>query len=456
MIKSKDLYEKRNAADAWEGFPEVLVNLIQSIYHSCGEYGVGDAIKYLQAFDAESDRNKKLMYLKWIDTFFKSLYPKFAFGNKWKNTEDLESLLQRAEAYLIDIADDYEAVKKSSRTEHGFYDSSDIVCLSQDLDMFFATLYWHQGKVKGFEVRLNSLLEASKRNVAYMLSHEDAAELMALDFEGMDESYTMDFNYWRPIVWVHNEGGAETFPERMIDLLEDYVGYLYKLDAGKNWKVRNELIMSAESDLQGCYGIIYDRRDEEALDDSDDFLEDEESYWQGKWDEVCDLLHDELGIVSFHTWIEPLILDHVDTINDIMYLIWPNQEALLSHLEQHYMVQIEAAVRRAAPEIERIVIVPCSLNMMSQQYHRKWRSFTNGLKDLMEAYPSLPVVIFREADEGERESFIADIRRTECVQGYARDPRTGEFTEKIIAIYVKRPEKVTEHECFSLENNIPF
>ena len=489
MIKSKDLYEKRNASDAWEGFPEVLVNLIQNIYHSYGEYSVGDTIKYLQEYDAGQDEHKKLLYLMYTDRFFKALYPMFAFGNEWKNTADLESLLQRAEGYLIDIADDYEAVKKSNRTELGFYDRSNLVCLSQSLEMYFATLYWHQSKVKDFEERLNNLLGAEKRNLSYMLSHADAAELRELDFEGMDEFYTMDFYYWRPIVWVLNEGGAVTFPERMIDLLEDIVGFLYDLDVGNNWKVRNDYILSAESDLQWCYRSVLDRRDEGASsepydgffdeceyklyksekrvdglkqsyasihtsDDFDDLLADGVSYWQSKWDEVCDMLHDELGMVSYRTWIEPLILDHVDERNDIMYLIWPNQETLLGHIEQYYLARIEAAARRVAPEIERIVIVPCSLDMLSRPYHRKWRSFTNSLRELMEAYPSLPVVVFRESDEGEEEPYIADISRTECVEGYAYD--TEEFTEKIIAIYVKRPKKKPGQDYFISDEDIPF
>ena len=492
MVNSKLLYDKRNALDSWRDFPEVLVNLLQAIYHSSGDYGVDEAIKYLKENDAvknEHKGNAKMTYLRWVDRLFRSLYPMFSFEDVWfEESDDLECLLLRAERYLIDLSDDYEVVKNSNRTEQGFYDDEDLVSLDQRLNFYFCTLHWYQGKYDLFEARLKSILEATKRNIFYMLSHEDAAELWELDFAGMDGFYSLEFYYWQPLVWVYHEGGGITFSQNLIEAFEEYINYLYGLKIGDiNIKVCEEVILKAEDDLQWLFECELDEQENEddfkkstlyydacrrklmeskervktlkrSLDPHATFNESEDDFeeekdWGEIWEDTCRVLKDDLGMISFDTWIEPLSIHHVDSRNGILYLMWPNHERLLEYLEDNYLGQIEIAVKMFAQDIERVVVFPCDPKMQNQHYHRIWSEFTNSLRSLMQS-PTLPVVVFCESGEGETESYIADPGRTQVVEGVAYDPKTGEPAEKIIAIYVN-PLKKVENDFFVPEEDIP-
>lgn len=133
MIDGKELYEKQHKAAkaAWEELPEALQDMILTIFHSNGEYGVSDAIRYLSEHKVNSSEHcgtAKLEYLKWVDRVFRDMYPVFNHEDLWENQgKEIEEILARAEGYLRDLAADYEQLSIMSRDEMGFYDSSDLV-----------------------------------------------------------------------------------------------------------------------------------------------------------------------------------------------------------------------------------------------------------------------------------------------------------------------------------------
>ena len=496
MVNNKELFEKRNkmAEATWETFPEALQDLILTMFHSNGEYGVSDAIRYLREHKvslSEHSGTAKLTYLRWVDKVFRNMcHLMFEFEDSWgRYGEDIEEILLCADGYLRDLAADYDHLSVMSKDELSFYDSTDLVILSQDFDMFFCALYWYKEEHEKFEERLERIFEATKRNITYLLQHEYAAELK-LDFWDMDDFLPMEFYFWENIAWLYHGGGAVAFPQRLIQIYEEYVDFLYALEVGRNWKTRNELVIKAEHDLQFLYEMDIDRIKDEVSEDEypdyieqceqkvqeskervdairkpyaininqeseDDCEEDDERDWEAVWSEASKSLSKKIGQLSFGTWIEPLSLYYVDKHNMIMYLLWTEQEKLINYLEKDYLAQIEDEIKIIAPEIEHLEILTANVEMQNQHYHKKWSDKTNFLRELLLAYKTTPAVIFIEPDNDEKEPYMIDPSRTEIVEGYAHDPETGAFTEKVIAISIKKPRNIDD-DFFVPEEEIPF
>lgn len=497
MIKSKDLYDKRNemAEAAWEKFPEALQNLILTMFHSNGEYGVSEAIRYLSEHKVSmSDHSgtSKLTYLRWVDKVFRNMYLMFEFEDSWgKYGDEIEDILLCANGYIRDLASDYNHLSVMPKDEMSFCDNTDLVRLSQDFDMFFCTLYWYKEEHEKFEEMLEKIFDATKRNVSYMLQHEYAAELKELDFWDMDDFLPMEFYYWENIAWLYHGGGAAAFPQLLIQIYEEYVSFLYSLEVGSNWKTRNELVVKAEEDLQFLYELDIDRvKDDVSDDEYPDYIEQceqkvqeskervdaikkpyavdvhnqecedgreemEEKNWEAVWAETRRLLSNKTSRLSFSSWIESLSLHYVDKHNMIMYLLWPENEKLVDHLNKNHLEQIENEVKMIAPEIEHIEILPANNKMMKQYYHRKWGDLSNRLRELLLAYKTTPAVIFLDPDNDEIGTYMVDPSRTEIVEGFAHNPETGEFTEKVIAIRIKKPRNIDD-DFFVPEEEIPF
>lgn len=497
MISSKELFDKRNkaASKLWERFPETLRHILITMDRSNGEYGASEALRYLNEHKVsppDHSGTSKLDYLRWVDRVFRDiLYPVFNHEDLWENRGDeIEEILARAESYLHDLTEDYERLSVMSRDERGFYDSADLVTIAQDLDMFFCIMYWYKKEDEQFDKKLIDIFEATKRNVSYLLQHEYAADLKELDFYGMEDYLPMRFYYWENIAWLYHFGGAAEFTLPLIKTYEEYINYLQDLDVGSNWKIRDEISVRAEEDLQFLYELDIDRKKDEIPEDeyldyveqcelkiqeSKDRVEiirntqetglqthecesisEEERDMVKKWEESCRVLRNEMGRISYSTWIEPLSIHHVDRRNSILYLKGPKQEKLIEHINERYLGQIEAAVKMFSPELEYVVIRPYDPEVENKHYHQLFGGFTNDLRSLMLSYPTMPVVIFSGSESGGSEQYVADVTGTEVVEGYVHDPESGEFTEKIIAVYVNRPEKIDNDRFIPSEDEVPF
>ena len=492
MINRKELYEKRNNKDVWDGFPDALKNLILTMFCSLGEYGVSDAIRYLKEHKVSMSEHSgaaKLSYLKMCARVFKNMYPMFTFEEAWtENAELIEDILTCAEGYIRDLAADGDAISYMNRDELGLYDDTDLVNIAQDLDVFFCTLYCYKEEQDKFEAKLADIFEAAKRNLSYLLQHDFAAEYK--DLYDMDDFLPMDFFYWDKIGCIYHCGGAVVFPQHLIEIYEEYTDFLYELETGGNWKTRNELVIKAEKDLQFLYELDIDRIKDEIPDDeyaelaeqceqkireskerveairkeyaarpighdtdSDDTGSSERD-WESIWFKARNALSEESATLSYNTWIMPLEYYRVDR-NKVMYLLWPHKEVLIRHLEEYYLEQIEMAVKDIEPEIEGVKILPDETNAHKMHYHRRWKFFSNQLRDSMDAHPTMPVVVFRETGDDEKDPYIADAGLTECTVGYAKDPATGEV-EKIIAVYVNKPKSKDAEDRFISEEDVPF
>lgn len=186
-----------------------------------------------------------------------------------------------------------------------------------------------------------------------------------------------------------------------------------------------------------------------------DECKNDESVIVHAWNEAKIMLEDRETKLSYKTWIEPLSIYHVDRRNNVLYLRWPNHENLVRYLEETYLEQIEKEVRKNASDLDKVVILTVDDTLQNQYYHKRWHAFTRNLRDLMDEYPTMPVVVFRESDAGESEAYIADPELTECIEGYAYDPDGDKFTEKIIAVYAKKSRN-SSNLFFGSDEEMPF
>ena len=187
----------------------------------------------------------------------------------------------------------------------------------------------------------------------------------------------------------------------------------------------------------------------------EDECKNDESVIVHAWNEAKIMLEDRETKLSYKTWIEPLSIYHVDRRNNVLYLRWPNHENLVRYLEETYLEQIEKEVRKNASDLDKVVILTVDDTLQNQYYHKRWHAFTRNLRDLMDEYPTMPVVVFRESDAGESEAYIADPELTECIEGYAYDPDGDKFTEKIIAVYAKKSRN-SSNLFFGSDEEMPF
>ncbi|MBQ6388038.1 MAG: chromosomal replication initiator protein DnaA [Mogibacterium sp.] len=60
--------------------------------------------------------------------------------------------------------------------------------------------------------------------------------------------------------------------------------------------------------------------------------------------------------LSYSTWISPLYIHHIEEEAGIIYLAWPNQAALINHVNDHYLNQIENAINSSQDRHFKVVI----------------------------------------------------------------------------------------------------
>lgn len=475
--------EKR---DAWEGFPETYKSMLMAMYFSDGDYCVMEAMRFLQENKVDKNEysgNAKLNYLRWTDRFFRELSTIFSNEEFWKkNIETLEDILCCAEGYLKDLAGDYHEITHTHRTESGYQNDTNLVNLAQTQDFYFSLLYWHQGKEEKFRERLGNVFSATMRNVRYVIFHENR-DLIKLDFHGMDGFDSVEFIFWTPLSWLYDENCMTEYVHELIPVYEEYVEFLSGMDGEMDNLVRDRFLLDAETNLQKLYEINFERMideglvDEKSYDDCfsekagkitecerciekiklrlyedrtelDSSRQKEIAY---KWEEMRADIKNNVSMTEddYQSWIEPLVYDWTDVDEGIMYLRWYGSKHMICDLKRRYQDLLDITVKEHVPEVSHVEITATGL------YHKEWRSFTVDLIGHLIENPGMPVVVYKENDKADEKNYYSNRNNTECRISYVHDPETGEFIEKVIAIYVNNP-KTIEDEFMLAENEIPF
>ena len=74
------------------------------------------------------------------------------------------------------------------------------------------------------------------------------------------------------------------------------------------------------------------------------------------WGTTLNFLKEHNTDLSYNTWLAPLRIHHIEEETGIIYLAWPNQAKLISHINDHYLVQIENAINSSTDKKYRVVI----------------------------------------------------------------------------------------------------
>ena len=76
------------------------------------------------------------------------------------------------------------------------------------------------------------------------------------------------------------------------------------------------------------------------------------------WGTTLNFLRDNNTNLSYNTWLAPLTIHHIEEDAGIIYLAWPNQAKLITHINDHYLTQIENAINSSSEKKFRVVIKP--------------------------------------------------------------------------------------------------
>ena len=76
------------------------------------------------------------------------------------------------------------------------------------------------------------------------------------------------------------------------------------------------------------------------------------------WGTTLNFLKEHNTELSYNTWLAPLRIHHIEEDSGIIYLAWPNQDKLISHINDHYLIQIENAINSSSDKKYRVVIKP--------------------------------------------------------------------------------------------------
>lgn len=76
------------------------------------------------------------------------------------------------------------------------------------------------------------------------------------------------------------------------------------------------------------------------------------------WGTTLNFLKDNNTSLSYNTWLAPLTIHHIEEDAGIIYLAWPNQAKLITHINDHYLPQIENAINSSTDKKYKVVIKP--------------------------------------------------------------------------------------------------
>ena len=76
------------------------------------------------------------------------------------------------------------------------------------------------------------------------------------------------------------------------------------------------------------------------------------------WGTTLNFLRDNNTSLSYNTWLAPLTIHHIEEDAGIIYLAWPNQAKLITHINDHYLPQIENALNSSTDKKYKVVIKP--------------------------------------------------------------------------------------------------
>lgn len=176
----------------WKDFPDELRDML-ILFRQGNIYVFPGIIKFLldQRYKVEHSNKStdKNNYLIWINRFFSDiLYPYEFSEDLWQSySSQLEDILQFS-VHILSMLDKDKSLNKYPLTENGDCPESDLVAISQNVDIYRCTLYYTQKRTDEYSLQIKKILESTKRNIKYLLSNPNVEELykMNITLNGFD------------------------------------------------------------------------------------------------------------------------------------------------------------------------------------------------------------------------------------------------------------------------------
>ena len=74
------------------------------------------------------------------------------------------------------------------------------------------------------------------------------------------------------------------------------------------------------------------------------------------WGTTLNFLKDNNTNLSYTTWLAPLNIHHIDEEAGVVFLAWPDQPKLITHINDHYLTQIENAINSSNEKPDKVEI----------------------------------------------------------------------------------------------------
>ena len=254
---------KKEYLNSWIKVPKDLTDLIGC--HTRGVKGLMRPIlEYLmiRKNDSESATTgvTREEYIVWVDFAIENgLYPVELHMDDWEsNISAILQLLALEHEFLERFSPkDY---KTEPWTDFNRGHSMDWIGLRQRLNVYYATAFIFAKKIDEFLIRLDRVLDDSKRNLSYLMNENNCEQLLKND--SWSEAYHLPgIDRYRPIHWLAQECSftqkAQVF---CIEAYQEYLKTLHGLIENKNHAVLcKSLVMRTGEELRDmCEFILSD------------------------------------------------------------------------------------------------------------------------------------------------------------------------------------------------------
>ena len=420
--------QKTKKEDFWKSYPDVIERLYKSALSDDGNHTVLETISFLKDNKVKKDERNglaKMDYIRFTDRFFRGLCCLFPVDVFTDHSDELLDILGCANEYLHDLCD-FDTVSNMPRIETGYRDEYDLVNTIQYFDYYYLNLYFYSDQFDKAKAKLDKLLMETKINAKYMLSQKDAMDYAEIDCYGLD-GLELECVYWQPLMWVrqnvsydwlYDPDVPDKIKPELIRAFEDYLQFLKEipLEYYSACKARSNLVFHTAVELQEMLEFAMELMEDEGIIGS----------------QIYGCSYDEMG--SRVKELEELKAAYGEEKNEGTHINLT--EAAPHYTEKEDMHKAEF------------------LDNNEGYYHRTFGKMTEALKERMRDYPDLPVVVLPDGDPSNSKGNI--ILTPECCIGHVHDPDSGEFLEKIIAIYVNKSPVGVIDDLFLTEDELPF
>lgn len=411
-------------------------------------------------------------YIQYFDYYYLNLHL-YGSGNFYKAKEKLSRLLEMTKTDIQYMLSKKEALDYAELDCYGM-DGFEVECV------YWQPLHWLQQNVAYDWMTFDSDMSDEIRPEV-LCAYENYIQFL----KEIPLEYYSSFKARNKLIF-HAAADLQGMLECAMELIEDE-GMIESQTKGYSYDEMERRVKELE-ELKAAYG-----EDKHMGTHSTGITGTAFHYTEKEWEECWKKAKvnssEKSNRISYKAWIEPLEFSHVDLYSGTMYVTCPYpDEDLLDHVREYFQTMLESEIRKQTPYINRVKIIAKeeseqgiydtsdihepenseSVSFSRKEslhkeesflrnegyYHKNYSTMTKALLKKMLENPDLPVVVLPDGDPTNNKGNI--ILTPECCIGYVHDPDSGEFLEKIIAVYVNKSPVGVIEDLFITEDEVPF